>query len=132
MNKKKILIIVGIVSVIGIGTGFYLWKKRKKSVEAKESTDDKVKTDVATDVTDNKTPVKSVSNPSATSSATPSATPSATSPATPSATSPATAIKKLSKQEVQQKVKSICATGRIPTAKCFKEVIDNLKSQGLY
>ena len=121
MDKKKILIIVGIVSVIGIGTGLYLWKKRKKSVEAKESTDDKAKTDVATDVTDKKTPVKGVSNPSASTSASPSPS--------PSATPPATDVKKISKEEVNKMIKTEC--GKMSSRNCAEGVVAKLKIKGL-
>jgi len=120
MDKKKILIIVGIISAIGIGTGLYFWNKRKKSVEAKESTDDKAKTDVATDVTDKKTPVKGVSTTSA------SAT---TSPST-SVTPPATTLKKLNNDEINVYFKDLC--GKSPNkTKCAEELMTNLRNNGL-
>jgi cytoskeletal protein RodZ len=126
MDKKKILIIVGIVSVIGIGTGFYLWKKRKKSVEAKESTDDKAKTDVATDVTDKKTPVKGVNTPP---SASPSASTSTSASPSPSATPPATDVKKISKEEVNKMIKTEC--GKMSSRNCAEGVVAKLKIKGL-
>jgi len=144
MDKKKILIIVGIASAIGVG--LYFSKKRKKSAEAKKSTDDKAKTDVATDVTDNKTPVKEVSTrsanaPAPASSPTPTPVP-ANSPAIKKLSpiggvlgavgnqgnAPAPAIKKLSPSEVRKRLIQEC---KIPNAKCFKKVMDKLKSQGL-
>jgi FtsZ-interacting cell division protein ZipA len=138
MDKKKILIIVGIASAIGIG--LYLSKKRKKSAEAKKSTDDKAKTDVATDVTDDETPVKEVSTRSANANA-PAPAP-APAPAIKKLSpiggvlgavgnqgnAPAPAIKKLSPSEVRKRVKREC---KFPNPICFARVMKKLKSQGL-
>jgi FtsZ-interacting cell division protein ZipA len=156
MDKKKILIIVGIASAIGIG--LYFSKKRKKSAEAKKSTDDKAKTDESTDVTDNKTPVKEVSTRSANAPA-PAPAIKKTNPiagavgikssqamASASAikklspiggvlgavgnqgNAPAPAIKKLSPSEVRKRLIKEC---KFPNPICFKKVMDKLKSQGL-
>jgi len=110
MDKKKILIIVGVVAVVGIG--YYLWNKSKKSADEKEATDDTAKTDEATDVT-------------------------ATAPANTPKTATAPAPKKLTAQELESKLQSGC--GKKPKLKKNKEKYDKcradltakLKSQGL-
>jgi FtsZ-interacting cell division protein ZipA len=117
MDKKKILIIVGVVAVVGIG--YYLWNKSKKSADEKEATDDTAKTDEATDVT--------ATDKSATTTAT------ANAPKTPTAPAP----KKLTAQELESKLQSGC--GKKPKLKKNKEKYDKcradltakLKSQGL-
>jgi LPXTG-motif cell wall-anchored protein len=52
MDKKKILIIVGVIAVAGIG--FYLWRKNKKSKEVKETTDSNTTTTASTTKTEEK------------------------------------------------------------------------------
>ena len=124
MDKKKILIIVGVVAVAGIG--FYLWNKRKKSTDEKESSDSVEKpTDesksTSTDVT---TPKGATPTSSAPKSATP------TTPTKP-------VVKKLTAQELEARLQSGCGKkpllkkNKVKYEQCRSNLTAKLRSQGL-
>ena len=129
MDKKKILIIVGVVAVAGIG--FYLWKKRKKSTDEKESSDsvEKPTDESKSTSTDSTTP---------TSSAPKSATPTSSAPksATPT-TSTQPSVKKLTPQELEARLQSGCGKkpllkkNKVKYEQCRSNLTAKLRSQGL-
>ena len=119
MYKKKILIIVGVIAVAGIG--FYLWKKRKKSTDEKESSDsvEKPTDESKSTSTDSTTP---------TSSAPKSATPT---------TSTQPSVKKLTPQELEARLQSGCGKkpllkkNKVKYEQCRSNLTAKLRSQGL-
>jgi hypothetical protein len=111
MDKKKILIGLGVLAAVGIG--YYFWNKRNKPATEKEVTDDE--TDL--NVVNMPIPIDK--------------------PETKSETEPSPASKKLTEQELESKLQSAC--GKKPKLRrnkklykeCRKKTTSKLKSEGL-